>query len=267
MQEEIVISKYTIGNSSVNSVLARDLHRELGSKDLFNNWFKYQVKRAGLQEDIDFTKVWSEWKKPFANFISEKELLEKFKSVQQATASGWQSDYILTLESAKHIAMMSGTEKGKEVRNYFIKVEDAYRLQISEPKPQKRTDLISVSTEDMRKELEVLDFLLNKIQFSEKEKIEFINKTLEKINFQTLKNPHLKKLEPVFTLTQLLAEFGISLPTKDFNLKLESFGIIERFGSGWILLEMKFGENRETQNGKNHRYYKSSFQELLDIVL
>jgi len=30
---------------------------------------------------------------------------------------------------------------------------------------------------------------------------------------------------------------------------------------------MKFGENRETQNNKNYRYYKSTFQELLDMVL
>jgi len=141
------------------------------------------------------------------------------------------------------------------------------RTQLQISTPEKPKNLISVSTEDMRKEFEALDFLLNKIQFSEKEKIEFINQTLEKINFQTLKNPHIKKREAVFTLTQLLAEFQISISTKDFNLKLESFGIIERFGSGWILLEMRFGENRETQNGKNHRYYKLTFQKLLDIVL
>jgi len=30
---------------------------------------------------------------------------------------------------------------------------------------------------------------------------------------------------------------------------------------------MKFGKNRETQNGKNYKYYKSAFKELLDIVL
>jgi len=42
---------------------------------------------------------------------------------------------------------------------------------------------------------------------------------------------------------------------------------IERFGNGWILLDMRFGENRNFQEGKNHRYYKSTFQELLNLTL
>ena len=121
----------------------------------------------------------------------------------------------------------------------------------------KRTDLISVSDSELDRELKTLDFMLNRIQFSEKEKIEFINQTLEKINFQTLKNPHLKKREQVFTLTDLLKEFQIQIRTSDFNKKLQSFGIIERLGSGWILVDMKFGENRDFQDGKNHRYYRS----------
>ena len=129
-------------------------------------------------------------------------------------------------------------------------------------------NIISVSDSELDRELKTLKFILDNFNLSEKEKIEKSNEVFQNINFIVkLENPHLKKREAVFTLTQLLAEFGISISTKDFNLKLESFGIIERFGSGWILLEMKFGENRETQNGKNHRYYKSSFQELLDIVL
>ena len=133
-------------------------------------------------------------------------------------------------------------------------------------KEKTRDDLISVSTEEMRKELEALDFLLNRVHFSEKEKIEFINKTLEKINFETLENPHLLKHEPVFTLTQLLKDFSVDMRTADFNRKLESYGIIQRFGNGWILLDMKFGENRHFTEGTNHRYYKSTFGELLDLV-
>jgi hypothetical protein len=153
-----------------------------------------------------------------------------------------------------------------------IRKTGSYSL-TEQPKPTKRTDLISVSIEEMRKELEALDFLLNRVHFSEKEKIEFINKTLEKINFQTLENPHLLKHEPVFTLTQLLKDFNVNIRTADFNRKLESYGIIERFGNGskvsnsssWILLDI--GENRHFKEGTNHRYYKSTFGELLDLVL
>jgi phage anti-repressor protein len=269
MEEIIKISETQIGDSSVNSVSARDLHLKLGVKDHFNTWIKSQVKRAGLEENIDFIVVWSERKKPFANFITEKELLEKFKSVQQATASGWQSDYILTVDSAKHIAMMSGTVKGKEIRNYFIEVEKKYRLGSSELVSESKTrdDLISVSDSELDKELKALKFVLDNFNLSEKDKIDYANRLFERIGIPVLENLFLLKNEPVFTLTQLLKDFGVNIKTADFNRKLESFGVIQRFGNGWILLDMRFGENRNFPEGTNHRYYKSTFQELLDLVL
>ena len=267
MEEIIKISETQIGNSFVNSVSARELHLKLGVKRDFSHWIKDQVKRGMFEENIDFIVIWHDVKKDIVNYVSTEKLLKRFSNTQQAVRNGYQSDYILTLDTAKHIALMSGTVKGKEIRNYFIEVEKKYRLQLQQPKPKSRDDLISVSQSELDKELQTLDFLLNRVHFSEKEKIEFINKTLEKINFQTLENPHLLKHEPVFTLTQLLKDFGINIRTADFNRKLESYGIIQRFGNGWILLDMKFGENRYFKDGKNHRYYKSTFQELLDLVL
>jgi len=172
--------------------------------------------------------------------------------------------YSLIIRSRKQIAKPFQKWVTREVLP-SIRKTGSYSL-TEQPKEKTRDDLISVSTEEMRKELEALDFLLNRVHFSEKEKIEFINKTLEKINFQTLENPHLLKHEPVFTLTQLLKDFGVNIRTADFNRKLESYGIIERFGNGWILLDMKFGENRHFKEGANHRYYKSTFGELLDLV-
>jgi|GEM_PF-1619763 len=265
MEEIIKISETQIGDSSVNSVSARELHFKLNSKRDFTSWIKEQIKRGMFEYNIDFIIIWHDTKKGVVK--SNEEIQQEFSNTQQAVRNGYQSDYILTLDTAKHIALMSGTAKGKEIRNYFIEVEKKYRLQLQQPKPKSRDDLISVSQSELDKELQTLDFLLNRVHFSEKEKIEFINKTLEKINFQTLENPHLLKHEPVFTLTQLLKDFRVDIRTADFNRKLESYGIIERFGNGWILLDMKFGENRHFKEGTNHRYYKSTFQELLDIVL
>jgi len=91
-----------IGGETVN---ARDLHAGLESKADYSTWFKTQAERARLKEGKDFVVVES--------------LLHK--DVEQTKRGGSnRKDYFLTIEAAKHIAMMSGTEKGYEVRDYFI---------------------------------------------------------------------------------------------------------------------------------------------------
>jgi phage anti-repressor protein len=150
MKEIIKVSKEKIGEEVVNSVSARELYLELGVKKRFSDWIKAQIKRGFFEEDIDFIIVWSDPQKGIA-FLSKTELLKKFKSVQQAIASGWESDYILTLDTAKEIAMMSGTVKGKEVRNYFIEVEKQFRTMVDKEQNgglvslKERGELITVS--------------------------------------------------------------------------------------------------------------------------
>ncbi len=67
----------------------------------FSNWIKSQIDRAGLVKDKDFITY------------ALKGVGGKFDGV----------DYILTTESAKHIAMMSQSKKGKDIRDYFIEIE------------------------------------------------------------------------------------------------------------------------------------------------
>ncbi|NJK86503.1 MAG: hypothetical protein HC906_11570 [Bacteroidales bacterium] len=54
-------------------------------------------------------------------------------------------EYALTLDSAKHIAMISGTEKGHEVRDYFIQFE------------KKAKNFIQHKLTELQKENEFLD--------------------------------------------------------------------------------------------------------------
>jgi len=131
--------------------------------------------------------------------------------------------------------------------------------------PQKRTNLISVSTEEMRKEFEALEFALKNSNISESEKQFLINQVLQKINFANLEK--LKEYKEVFTLTQLLLEFQVGILPHNFNWKLRNFGILKFSENSWILLDSRFGRNCPFENKSNPKYYKSSFQELLDIVL
>lgn len=87
-------------------VSARDLHEILGVKTRFSQWAKQNFKH--FRENIDFSSV--------------------VTTTQQNQYGGTKElqDYALTIEMAKHIAMMSGTDKGYEIRDYFIKVEQAW---------------------------------------------------------------------------------------------------------------------------------------------
>ena len=90
-------------------VSARELHNKLEVKTRFSLWTKQNFKH--FREGLDFEGVVTTT--PFnPNYPDGKQ--QEIK------------DYALTIEMAKHLAMMSGTEKGYEVRDYFIKVEQAW---------------------------------------------------------------------------------------------------------------------------------------------
>jgi anti-repressor protein len=103
MNELISISSSTIDGQSVNTVNARDLHAFLESKQDFSSWVKVQIERARLVENRDYLVFTKKGENPNGGRPS--------------------LDYYLTLDAAKHVAMMSGTDKGFEVRDYFIECE------------------------------------------------------------------------------------------------------------------------------------------------
>lgn len=85
-------------------VNARELHEflEVGSK--FNDWFK-RMCDYGFDENVDYTSV----------------------TQKKVTVQGNESlftDYVLTLPMAKEISMLQRNEKGKQARQYFIKIEE-----------------------------------------------------------------------------------------------------------------------------------------------
>lgn len=90
----------TINNEAIPTVNARELHAFLEVKGDFSSWIKDQIKRARLVENKDFVV-----------FLNNQ---EKGRPL---------TEYHLTIESAKHISMMSGSDKGFEVRDYFIACE------------------------------------------------------------------------------------------------------------------------------------------------
>ncbi len=105
--EIIPIQQTQIQNEVVSTVNARDLHTELHIGKDFTNWIKAQLKRADLIEGMDFVVFAQKGEKP-----------NKGRPT---------TEYLLTLDSAKHIAMMSQSKRAKDIRNYFISVEKKFK--------------------------------------------------------------------------------------------------------------------------------------------
>lgn len=102
------LSKLIAVNFDTQTVSARELYRALGIEKRFSAWFETNSK--GFLENEDFTSV--------------------LKSTEVQNNGGVQirdlCDYDLSVDMAKHICLMSRTDKGKQCRQYLIDLEKAW---------------------------------------------------------------------------------------------------------------------------------------------
>jgi phage anti-repressor protein len=106
MKELIKITE----DNGKRAVSARELHAFLESKQQFTDWIKNRIEQYGLVENEDFVTL--------HNIMKRKE------GVRGASKM---TEYALSMDCAKELAMVEGNEKGKQARRYFIKAEKVLR--------------------------------------------------------------------------------------------------------------------------------------------
>ena len=145
-----------------NVVSARELYQLLGIKSRFNDWINNRLAEYQFRQDMDFTKI----------------------SVKPQHSGRPQTDYALTLDTAKELAMIEKTEQGRIVRQYFIECEK--RLH-----EQKQPD-----NEAMRLKARYYDIIVTRIA---------LNKEVAGIRYRLLKleKPRQVAYLPVLTQTEL----------------------------------------------------------------
>jgi phage anti-repressor protein len=134
----IRLTQALIGGATVQAADARDLHAFLDVRKAFATWIKVQIAAYGFEEGRDFIT---------AEGLSVPSK-EGSKGRPQKTV-----EYLITMDMAKEVSMVSKTDRGKEARRYFIECERrVHQPFLSLPQPTDRgwAEWLSLSTDERR---------------------------------------------------------------------------------------------------------------------
>ncbi|WP_157679092.1 antA/AntB antirepressor family protein [Methylovulum psychrotolerans] len=170
---------------------ARALHKFLGSKQLFQSWFKKRIAAYGFLQDIDFIAI-------------QKNIAQESKTYGQDKL-----DYHLTLDMAKELGMVERNEKGRQIRRYFIDCEaKLWQQQLAQPTPPDLSGLAGLIRAEIARALPKADPLLPPDQAAA------INHSLERLSrlFHPLSAPFADVLSLTRALHGLDTTYGMPHP-------------------------------------------------------
>jgi len=119
MTKLIPFAQRFIAGTSTRTVSARKLHEFLNVKRDFTTWIKGRIKQYEFEENADYLA------------IHQKRGIGSGRGLTQ---------YFITLDMAKELAMVERNEKGKQARRYFINCEK--QLQEQKQLPAPKTDAV-----------------------------------------------------------------------------------------------------------------------------
>ena len=145
MNELIPLQPQTINGNAVETVSARELHAFLEVGKDFSTWIKNRLETLGSIENEDYLVI----QEVFAK-IGEKGGRPKI-------------EYYLTLDVAKHLAMMEKNEKGLQIRKYFIECERKLREVSLHPTEQLLVNVLRANN-DLDRTLAIKDYSDNYVK-------------------------------------------------------------------------------------------------------
>ncbi|WP_375627571.1 MULTISPECIES: antA/AntB antirepressor family protein [unclassified Bartonella] len=123
MNTLIEIKEQIIGQETVQTVNARELHTFLEVNIRFNDWISRRIEEYSFQKNQDFVSFTQKRVKP--------------KGGRPST------EYHITLDMAKELSMVERNEKGRQARRYFIECEKKLKNQAVDYDNDTRFDLPS----------------------------------------------------------------------------------------------------------------------------
>jgi anti-repressor protein len=108
MTQIINVAQTQIGEDSINTVNARELHAYLGVGKKFSDWIKDRIEMYSFEDGVDYIT---------AESLSTPNLGSTKARPQKLV------EYHVSLDMAKELSMVDRGIKGKEARKYFLECE------------------------------------------------------------------------------------------------------------------------------------------------
>ena len=181
------------------TVSARELHKALEVSSRFSRWF--DTNKEMFVDGEDYNKCTSS---TVVNNGAVREL----------------EDYEITVLMAKHLSMMSRTEKGKEIRNYLIDLKKAWNT------PEQ------VMARALKMAGKTIDSLKDRCKFLGGQVVEQ-QKLIEEMTPKANYVDHILESKSLVATTQIAKDYGMS--AMRFNQILNSLKIQYKVNKQWVL--------------------------------
>ena len=215
------IIKIDINENQEPIVSGRELHEKLEVQTAYKDWFP-RMCEYGFEEGKDFS-----------SFLSE------------STGGRPATDHVLKLDMAKEIAMIQRTDKGKQVRQYFLEIEKEYNS------PEKI----------MARALRIAEKELNTLKLELNVKDQQIAEMQPKASYYDM----ILQCKDLISVTEIAKDYGMS--AKTFNKRLHDLGIQYKQSGIWFLYAkyqsrgytktktQNYSKPDGTQGAKTHMYW------------